>query len=155
MNRMNHHIVGYIMLLVALCLAEESRGQAIPSHELDHCESRIGNNYVSDGQEYLAKLNKNNKARFHTTFYGGSQYRIVACSNIEHYPLIMKVYDSERNLLFDNTQHDNTPDWHLAFTSTVSCVIEINVDAEAHIDKLVKLLIGFKRNQHIQQKQEP
>ena len=104
----------------------------------------MNSGYISDGQEYFAELNKNNLAKFHTTFYGGASYRIVACSNITDHPMILKVMDAEKNILFNNKNHDYAPYWNLAFTSTVNCVIVIKVPANQPINKPVKLLIGFK-----------
>ena len=151
MNRIRAHITGLFLLLLALSVWQPVRAQKPDSTSLNHCDQLLGDQYISDGQNYVASLNRKNTARFHAIFYGGNRYRLVACSNIEDYPLILRVYDSERNLLFANTRHNYSPDWHLVFNSTVTCVIEISVDAESHIDKLVKLLIGFKRNPFIQQ----
>jgi hypothetical protein len=137
-----------------LLMAEGVVAQAGSGGMPDQCESWMQEDYLSDGQDYTARLNKNNAARFHTIFYGGNRYFIAACSNIKAYPLVMKVYDSERNLLFDNTKHNYTPYWHLAFTSTVACVVEIRVEAEEHLDQLVKLMIGFQQPRKAEQRTE-
>ncbi|GEM_PF-2255601 len=129
-------------------------GQDSANVSLGDCTGLMGKEYISDGQDYKARLNKNNMARFHTVFYGGNRYCLVACSNIEDHRLIMKVYDSERNLLFDNTRHHHTPLWHLEFNSTVPCVVEIKVEAEQHIDRLVKLMIGFRKPDQTRQMPE-
>lgn len=113
-------------------------------NKITNCDDILNNRYINSGQDYVANLNKNNKAVFHTTFYEGTQYRIVACSDLEQYPLILEVYDTERNLIFTNTNHKYTPYWDLLFTSTVTCTIEISIEAERHIKEPVKLLIGFK-----------
>ena len=145
------HKAFWILLLTGLSLPAHSFGQKEPDNSLKQCASLMSEGYVSDGQTYKARLNKNNRARFHTIFYADNRYCLVACSNIEDSPLIMKVYDSERNLLFDNTRHGYTPKWHLDFASTVSCIVEIQVDAREHIDELVKLVIGFKKPHPTQQ----
>jgi len=145
MNRIHTCIGGLALTFCVLLMAEGLRAQTGAGEIPSGCEKWMGEDYLPDGQDYTARLNKNNTARFHTVFYGGNRYYLAACSNIEAYPLIMKVYDSERNLLFDNTKHNHTPYWHLAFTSTVSCVVEIRVDAEEHMDQLVRLMIGFQK----------
>ncbi|MFP3859404.1 MAG: hypothetical protein ACLFUW_01160 [Bacteroidales bacterium] len=111
---------------------------------IKNCKDYLNNEYINSGQNYVANLNKNNKAVFHTTFYEGTQYRIVACSDLDKYPLILEVFDTERNLLFSNKDHQYTPYWDLLFTSTVTCTIEISIEAEKHLKEPVKLLIGFK-----------
>jgi hypothetical protein len=114
------------------------------NNSLSDCEKLLKPEYISSGQEYYADLNKNNKAIFHATFYEGTQYRVAACTDIKGHELIMKVFDTEKNLLFSNAKHNYIPYWNLRFTSTVDCIIEIKIEAKDHIKKPVKLLIGFK-----------
>ena len=109
-----------------------------------NCYDLLNSGYVSDGQEYIAKLDENNIAKFYTTFYGGSQYRIIGCTDITQFPLILTVYDTEKNLLFCNKDHDYTPFWNFTFASTIDCIIEIEFDTEPMIKDEVILLIGFK-----------
>lgn len=154
MNRILTCIAGSALMVCTLLMTERAKAQAGPGEMPERCESWMSEDYLSDGQDYTARLNKNNAARFHTVFYGGNRYFIAACSNIKDHPLILKVYDSERNLLFDNTKHDHTPYWHLAFTSTVACVVEIRVDAKEHLDQLVKLMIGFQKPRKAEQRTE-
>lgn len=100
--------------------------------------------YVSDGQEYKIKLDENNRARFLATFYGGSYYRIVGCTNITQSKLTLTVYDTEKNLLFCNKDFDFVPYWNFKFTSTIDCIIEFEFDRNFVIKEEVLLLIGFK-----------
>ena len=132
----------YIFILtIGLLLSKYTLSQ---QNSIKNCDSYLGSGFVSDGQEYKAKLDENNKAKFYTTFYGGSQYRLVACSNIEKYPLIMSLYDTEKNLLFCNKDHDYTPFWNFTFTSTIDCIVELEFDTEEQLTDEVMLLIGFK-----------
>jgi hypothetical protein len=110
----------------------------------ESCAQLLTDGYVSDGQEYIAKLAENNVAKFYCTFYGGSYYRIIACSDIKEYPLILTVYDTEKNLLFCNKDYQYTSYWNFIFTSTIDCIVEIEFDSENWIKQEVKLLIGFK-----------
>jgi len=148
------HKLFWFLLIAGLSLSLDSFGQKEQHSSLKNCASRMSKGYVSDGQTYKARLNKNNRARFHTIFYADNRYCLVACSDITDHRLVMKVYDSERNLLFDNTRHGFTPKWHLDFASTVSCVVEIQVDAQEHVDELVRLMIGFKKPHSTQQMPE-
>lgn len=113
-------------------------------NHINNCANLLTSGFVSDGQEYKAKLDENNKAKFYTTFYGGSQYRIIACSDIKNYPLIFSVYDTEKNLLFCNKDNNYTPYWNFTFTSTIDCIIEFEYDTEKPLIDEVMLLIGFK-----------
>jgi hypothetical protein len=113
-------------------------------NSLKNCADFLSSGFVSDGQEYLTKLDENNIAKFYTTFYGGSQYRVIACSDIENIPIILTVYDTEKNLLFCNKDHNYINYWNFTFTSTIDCIIEIEFDVENQLKDEVMLLIGFK-----------
>lgn len=113
-------------------------------NNLANCSDYLTSGFVSDGQEYKAKLDENNKAKFYTTFYGGSQYRLIACGEITDYPLVFSVFDTEKNLLFCNNENEYTPYWNFTFTSTIDCIIEFEYDVEKPLKNEVMLLIGFK-----------
>ena len=108
------------------------------------CDQLLNEGYVSNGQEYKTRLNENNKAKFHTTFYGGSYYRVIACSDNKNYPLIFSVFDTEKNLLFCNKEFQYTPYWDFTFSSTIDCIIEIELKSEKPLNDEVLMLIGFK-----------
>jgi len=130
-----------ILLFISLFFIKLTAAQ---ENTLSNCESYLTSGFVSDGQEYKATLNENNKAKFYTTFYGGSQYRLIGCTDVKEYPLIMSVYDSEKNLLYCNKNYNYTPYWNFTFTSTIDCIIELEFDTEKRLTNEVLLLIGFK-----------
>jgi len=130
-----------LILIVTLTINFSANAQ---DNSTTNCVNLLNEGYVSDGQEYIAKLAENNVAKFYCTFYGGSQYRIIACSDITKYPLILSIYDTEKNLLFCNKEYEYTPYWNFRFTSTIDCIVEIEFDTEKWLKEEVKLLIGFK-----------
>jgi hypothetical protein len=141
---MKHTGIKLVLFVTFMFSMHTIFAQDAVDNSMENCANLLSPEYVSTGQEFFADLNKNNKATFHTTFYGGSRYRLVACSNIKQHKLILNVYDTEMNLLFSNIEHDYTPYWNLGFTSTVDCIIEIEVESKKQVNKPVKLLIGFK-----------
>jgi len=130
-----------IIFIISLIYSNSLIGQ---ENSIKDCTKLLNSGFVSDGQEYIAKLDENNKSTFYTTFYGGSQYRIIACSDIENYPLIFSVFDTEKNLLFCNKNFDYTSFWNFTFISTIDCIIEIEFKSETLLKNEVMLLIGFK-----------
>lgn len=139
---MKSYFAKYLIIFIISSIYSNSLiGQ---ENSLKDCSKFLNSGFVSDGQEYNAKLDENNKSTFYTTFYGGSQYRIIACSDIENYPLIFSVFDTEKNLLFCNKNYDYTPFWNFTFTSTIDCIIEIEFKTETLLKDEVMLLIGFK-----------
>lgn len=113
--------------------------------QLQHaCSLYFSPEFISDGQEYFAPLKPDLKVEFKTTFYGDNTYRIVACTNLRRTPVVFSVYDTEKNLLFTNTNHDHTPYWDFKFSSTVTCIIQVDVKSEKFTPGHVMMLIGYK-----------
>jgi len=131
----------YILILL-ICGVTISKTNA-QDNSLENCENLL-EEYISDGQEYIARLDENNRARFYCTFFGGSHYRIAACSDIKDIPLKMTIYDTEKNLLFNNTDYNYSPFWNFTFISTIDCIIEIEYETDKNLQNEVMLLIGFK-----------
>jgi len=131
-----------IITFLLIFIVNNARSQ---DNSIGNCINLINTEgYVSDGQEYKTKVDENNKARFLTTFYGGSYYRIAACSNIPNSKVTITVYDTEKNQLYCNKDYNYIPYWNFKFTSTIDCIIEVEFDRELVIKEEVMLLIGFK-----------
>ena len=95
-----------IFIISGLSLQQTVNAQADEILEL--CTQYLVPPFVSDGQQYKALLNEDEIAEFHATFYGGSTYRVIACSGLSEGNLLFSIYDKERNLLFTNKDYENT-----------------------------------------------
>jgi hypothetical protein len=109
------------------------------------CSKHITSNYISDGQSYRALLLDQEIAEFHVTLFGGSTYRIAACSGLSDGNLIFSVFDQERNLLFTNSEYGNAPYWDFRLKSTVDVIIEAQLAGGNSASGCAVLLIGFKQ----------
>lgn len=109
------------------------------------CSKHIATKFISDGQTYRALLLNDQYAEFHTTFYGGTLYRIAACSGMTDGNLIFNIKDQEGNLLFTNKDFKNAPYWDFKITSTIDCSIEAFLNPETQASGCAVLLIGFKQ----------
>ncbi len=109
------------------------------------CRKNISKDYISDGQSYRALLVNQENAEFSATFFGGSVYRIAACSGFSDGNLIFSIYDQERNLLFTNSEHRNAPYWDFKLNSTLNCTIEAQLNATGSTSGCAVLLVGFKQ----------
>lgn len=113
--------------------------------QLQHmCSLYFSPEYISDGQEYFAQLKPDQKIEFRTTFFGDNTYRIVACTSVRKGDLVFSVYDTEKNLLFSNASYDFSQYWDFKFSSTVTCIIQVDVKSVKFTPGYVMLLIGFK-----------
>lgn len=136
---MQQKLLLFIFLLLSL---NSFAQQEMPSQK---CSSLLRGEFISDGKSYVGKLNANNKAVFHVTFFSENTYRLIACSDNNEYPLRLKVFDTDKNILFDNANHRYTKYWDLQFTSTINCIVEIELEADKRLTEVVELLIGFKQ----------
>ncbi len=109
------------------------------------CDKYMNPPFVSDGQQYRALINAEEVAEFRATFYGGSIYRITACSGSQEGQLIFAIYDRERNELFSNRGYNNAPYWDFKFNSTVDCIIEAYLAPTAPPSGFAILQIGFSK----------
>ncbi|MCQ2973419.1 MAG: hypothetical protein MJ211_01265 [Bacteroidales bacterium] len=136
------NIIFVSILLISLFTATKSNAQA--DTLLNFCAQHLPSSYISDGQVYQTPISKEETAEFSVTFYGGSTYRIAACSGLTDGNLIFTIKDREQNELFCSKDHKNTPFWDFKFSSTVDCVIEASLDEYASDSGFAILLIGFK-----------
>lgn len=143
---MKKNITAAIVLLFATIAFNSSTSFAQCDTIANSCLKNLGRQFVSDGQNYRSLLLDEEVAEFHATFYGGSTYRLAACSGMGAGNLIFKVYDKDRNLLFSNSDHKNAPYWDFKFKGTMDCIIEAMLDKNKAISSgCAVLLIGFKQ----------
>jgi len=135
-----------IVLVVLGFIAMNSASAQIGDTIANSCAKHLGNQFISDGQQYRALLmNADETAEFHTTLYGGTIYRVAACSGLNDGNLVFSVYDSEHNLLFTNSEFKNSPYWDFKITSTLDCTIEAHLDSGATGSGRAVILIGFRQ----------
>ncbi|MEW6468384.1 MAG: hypothetical protein AB1458_05630 [Bacteroidota bacterium] len=133
-----------ILTAIALTFAAQSRAQICDSIA-SLCAKHLSTTYVSDGQVYRTLLVNDQTAEFRTTFYGGTTYRICACSGMTDGNLIFTIRDQDGNVLFSSKDYKNAPYWDFKITSTLDCTIEATLNQETAQSGCAVLLIGFKQ----------
>lgn len=108
------------------------------------CSKHLDSKFISDGQSYRSLLLEKEIAEFHATLFGGTTYRFSACSGLTDGNLIFSVYDKERNLLFKNSDFQNSSYWDFKINSTIECIIEAEL-VSGNSSGCAVLLIGFKQ----------
>jgi len=131
-----------IFLLISICAISVNAQCDITA---DVCEKHITDDFLSDGQHYRALLLTDQVAEFNATLYGGTTYRLSACSGTQDGNLQFSVFDKERNLIFRNVEHSNAPYWDFQLASTMDVVVEAQLDPIAGSSGCAVMLIGFKR----------
>jgi len=107
------------------------------------CISQLKSPYVASGQPFRAFLTGDEVAEFHTTFFSGSIYRVVACSHQDN-NIIFSIYDKNRNLLFSNEQYETAGSWDFKIEGSVECIVEARLNPQQSTSGIAMLMIGFK-----------
>ena len=105
----------------------------------------MGTSFISDGQNYRALLRNDEMAEFDVTLYGGSTYRISACSGLSDGNLSFSILDQERNILFSNNEHAMSPYWDFKVSYTIDAIIEAKLKPNQAESGCAVLLIGFQQ----------
>ncbi len=140
---MKTSIIFILSITLSVTFIQKANGQCDTIATI--CSNHITSDYISDGQQYRALLLHDETAEFHATFYGGSTYRVAACSGTADGNLIFRLYDKDMNLIYDNSDYKNTPYWDFEVTSTLDCIIEAQLDPVSMSSGCAVLLIGFKQ----------
>lgn len=143
---MKNNILKLSLLLIGIILTSLSSAQ-ISDPVANSCLKHLENKFISDGQQYRALLfNSNETAEFSTTLFRETTYRVAACSGLSDGNLVFWVYDSERNLIFTNENHQYAPYWDFKVVNTIDCVIDAKLNANTNSGSgRAVVLIGFKQ----------
>jgi len=135
-----------LAIAVVAVIAANTASAQISDTVANSCAKHLENQFISDGQQYRALLmNADETAEFHTTLYGGTVYRIAACSGLSDGNLIFSIYDSEHNLLFTNSEYKNAPYWDFKIKNTLDVIIEAKLANSSSGSGRAVILIGFKQ----------
>ena len=133
------------LALIASFVSYNNKVQAQCDTVTNACARHMTAKFISDGQHYRALLLDKEIAEFQSTFYGGTTYRISACSGLGDCNLIFRIFDKERNLLFDNSEQKNAPYWDFKFVSTLDCTIEAQIIPGKAPSGCAVMMISFKQ----------
>src|ERR1035437_10152420 len=67
--------------------------------------------YIHDGNYHAAILSEGEEAELYKTCFPDQEYRIAVCGSEDVPPLEFKVIDADRNVLFDNKEHNMVKSW--------------------------------------------
>jgi len=132
-----------LLLLVAIAIVSPIKLNSQEDVLFTNCLSQLKSPFVASGQPFRAFLTGTEVAEFHTTFFSGSMYRVVACSHQES-NIIFSIYDKERNLLFSNEQHEAAGSWDFKMEGSVECIVEARLNPKKSTSGIAMLMIGFK-----------
>lgn len=105
--------------------------------------------YIYNGQLNSAVLSEGDVAELLLTFYGGQDYRIYICGHEVLKNIQFEVFDTEKNLLFNNAKNDFATSWDFKSNSTQQLIVRVSVPQEENRSGMVQsgcvsILVGFK-----------
>ena len=133
------------IFLLTLAAGIGAQAQELCGTIADRCEKHITTQYIPDGQFYRALLQGDEQAEFNLTLFGGTTYRVAACSGDTDGILIFSVVDKDDHVLFTNRDQGNAPYWDLAVTNTIDVKVEASLDPSKAGSGCAVMLIGFKK----------
>lgn len=107
--------------------------------------------YIHDGNYHAAILTEGEEADLYKTCYTDQQYRIIVVGSDNLGNIEFKVYDANRNVLFDNKDHKYTKVWDFKLESSQQLKIVVKVPASAKKQEgdinsgCVAIMFGFKQ----------
>jgi hypothetical protein len=133
------------LLILSLACGFAAQAQELCQPIASRCEKHITTEYIPDGQFYRALLQGDEQAEFNLTLFGGTTYRVAACSGDSDGILIFNVVDKDNNVLFTNRDQGNAPYWDLAVANTIDVRVEAGLDPSKAGSGCAVMLIGFKK----------
>ncbi len=105
--------------------------------------------YVHDGNYHAAILTEGEEAELYKTFYAGQEYKLAICGSDALPDIQFKVIDAYRNVLYDNTENNNTKTWEFKLESSQQLKIAVKVpktseDSDYPASGCVAIMFGFK-----------
>jgi hypothetical protein len=132
-----------LFLLAVLAFASPLKLNSQEDVLFTNCINQLKSPFVASGQPFRAFLTGTEVAEFHTTFFSGSMYRVVASSHQEN-NILFSIYDKERNLLFSNEQFEAAGSWDFKIEGSVECIVEARLNPNKSPSGIAMLMIGFK-----------
>jgi hypothetical protein len=105
--------------------------------------------YIHDGNYHAAILTEGEEAELYKTFYSGQSYRLAVCGSDALPDVEFKVIDAYKNVLYDNTLHNNSRIWDFEVEASQQLKIMIrvptsNTQSEYPQSGCVAIMFGFK-----------
>lgn len=105
--------------------------------------------YIYNGQLNSATLAQGDIAELNLTFYPDQDYRIFVCSDPILGNVHFKLFDQDKNLIYDNETTDYLPYWDFSTNQSMELTLRVMIPEKTESDIDVKegcvsILIGFK-----------
>ncbi len=136
------------LLLCALPLCGQEPETATRYRAMSlQADSLLEGSFVRDGQEWFGLARPGQVYKITLTFYANVHYRLLTLAQTEKAAVRYKIYDADRNLLFDNEEYGMKTWWDFKTSVPLVCQVELELRGTKHNKKpqgYVLLRLGFK-----------
>lgn len=106
--------------------------------------------FIHDGNYNATYMEEGESAELYKTFFAGEEYRLVVAT-VESLPkLRIRILDDQRNVIFDNADHQFAQVWDFEAKSSGTMIVYINVpdtkQKSTVLGGCVAILFGVKAN---------
>src|SRR5512133_3609366 len=116
----------YIIVLCVLFAVNNSVHAQCKGFAKKLCKLEL-TGYTHDGNYHAAILTEGEEAELYKTFYSGQKYRLAVCGS-EILPAVeYQVVDAYKNVLFDNSKHNNATTWDFTLESSQQLKVIVKV----------------------------
>lgn len=126
-----------LLLLLSCCL--NAYGQS--GKEKDDCFLKLGNSFVSDGQDHQLVLQGNKFTQLNIIFLPQFRYHLVLCNKNMKTPVVMNLKDNKGNIIYSDR---HSKDWNFQFDALLKGSIELKLEKESDGEEIISLIIGYK-----------
>jgi hypothetical protein len=104
--------------------------------------------YTYNGQLNSAILGEGDIAELLLTFHKGQKYRISVCNQEIIGDVQFKIFDTKKNLVFEQTQDSDQSYWDFISKTTQQLIVQVVVPEEEPKNEIIKtgcvtILVGF------------
>ncbi|MDE5419236.1 hypothetical protein L3049_14645 [Labilibaculum sp. DW002] len=146
MNRINMTIKTTLLIICLFALPTLLAAQC-NEYTKKECIPQL-NPYTFNGQLNNAVLSEGETAELQLTFYKDQEYRILVEGENSLGKIQFQLYDTDYNLLYDNSDEDHTNLWDFMVESTDDFVIRVLIPNDEEKEKVesgcVSILVGFR-----------
>lgn len=104
--------------------------------------------YTFNGQLNNAVLSTGETAELQLTFYKDQEYRILVDGEDNLGEIQFQLFDTDYNLLYDNSEEDHTNVWDFMVESTDDFILRVLIPKNKENEKVesgcVSILVGFR-----------
>ncbi len=124
-----------ITLLLSLVFIEPSQAQCISFAR--NVVKPLLDPYVHDGNYNATYMEEGESAELYKTFFKGENYRLVV-KGVDDLPQVhIRLLDDQRNIIFDNANHNFVNVWSFSAETTGTMIVHINIPEKEGRDRVV------------------